>query len=235
MTISAPSVKQEDVLALGHVAAESVRASDVALAGDVPSEPDEPDAALRQRTCVGCRTHEESAALLRIAYLPQHDPFLIPDVAGKLGGRGLWLHPSAGCVRKALRGGFARALRREVNVSADAILEPLQTQLTRRIQGLLLAALRRRRATFGTDAVLEVLATCPVSLLLVAKDAAGRRNDVISRASERGVRVVEIFDQGALGRLTQREALNFVAVLEPQIGREIADASRWLAGLSEDG
>lgn len=232
MTLIAPSVKQDDALAHSHVAAESARASDAALGGDLPAELDRD---LRQRTCVGCRSQEDSAALLRIAYVPDHEPCLVPDLAGKLGGRGLWLHPRGGCVRKALRGGFARALRREVNLAADVIVEPMRTQLTRRIQGLLLAALRRRRATFGTDAVLEVLATCPVSLLLVAKDAAGRRNDVVSRASERGVRVVEIFDQGALGKLTQREALNFVAVLEPHIGREIADASRWLAGLSEDG
>ena len=241
MTAIAPSVKHDDALAAGpalaagQAAAESARASEPALGGDPLSEPQDEDVTLRQRTCVGCRSHEESSSLLRIAYLPQHEPCLVPDVTSKLGGRGLWLHPNADCVRKALRGGFSRALRREINLPADAIVEPLQTQLTRRIQGLLLAALRRRRATLGTDAVLEVLATCPVSLLLVAKDAAGRRNDVISRASERGVRVVEIFDQGTLGKLTQREALNFVAVLEPHIAREIADASRWLAGLSEDG
>jgi predicted RNA-binding protein YlxR (DUF448 family) len=188
-----------------------------------------------ERTCVGCRAHDESATLVRIALVPDHEPPLVPDLAGMLGGRGLWLHPRASCLHKAVRGGFARALRRAVTVTPESILEPLQTQLTRRIQGLLLAALRRRRATVGTDAVLEALATCPVGLLLVAKDAAGRRNDVISRASERRVRVVELFDQEALGRLTQRDVLSFIAVLEPQIAREIADASRWLAGLSEDG
>jgi predicted RNA-binding protein YlxR (DUF448 family) len=188
-----------------------------------------------ERTCVGCRTHDESSALLRIAHLPDHAPSLIPDLHAKLGGRGLWLHPSASCLHKAVRGGFARALRKAVVIAPEDLLGPLQTQLTRRIQGLLLAALRRRRATVGTDAVLEAIATCPVGLLLVAKDAAGRRKDVISRALERRVRVVELFDQEALGRLTQRDALSFIAVLEPQIAREIADASRWLAGLSEDG
>jgi predicted RNA-binding protein YlxR (DUF448 family) len=205
------------------------------VAGDGESSAPAGDEALRTRTCVGCRAHEDSEALLRIAYLPDHQPCLVPDLAGKLGGRGVWLHPRAGCLHKALRGGFSRALRRELAIEREAVLGPLQTQLTRRIQGLLLAALRRRRASYGTDAVLEVLATCPVSVLLVAKDAAGRRNDVISRASERRVRVIELFDQEALGRLVQRDALSFVAVLEPQIGREIADASRWLAGLSEDG
>jgi hypothetical protein len=74
-----------------------------------------------------------------------------------------------------------------------------------------------------------------VSLLLVAKDAAGRRNDVVSRASQRSVRVIELLDKETLGHLTQREALSFLAILEPNIAREVADTARWLAGLSEDG
>lgn len=188
-----------------------------------------------ERTCVGCRAHDESSVLIRLAHVPGHEPVLVPDLGGKLGGRGLWLHPRTACLDKALRGGFARALRAAVSVEREVLLSTLRTQLTRRIQGLLLAALRRRSFKLGTDSVLEALATCPVSLLLVAKDAAGRRNDIVARASERRVPVVELFDREVLGRLTQRDAVSFLAVLDNQIAREIADASRWLAGLSEDG
>jgi uncharacterized protein len=187
------------------------------------------------RTCVGCRNQDDTDALVRFAYVPDHEPPLVPDLLGKLGGRGLWMHARFTCLQKAARGGIARALRRELTVDSAQLTAALSSQLTRRIQGLLLAALRRRRAAVGTDAVCEALATCPVSLLLVAKDAAGRRNDVVSRASERRVRVVEFLDKEALGHLTQREALSFVAILEPNIAREVADTARWLAGLSEDG
>lgn len=187
------------------------------------------------RTCVGCRDQDDPDALVRFAYVPGHEPVLVPDLLSKLGGRGLWMHARSACLQKAARGGISRALRRELSVDARTLSVALQSQLTRRIQGLLLAALRRRRAAVGTDAVCEALATCPVSLLLVAKDAAGRRNDVVSRASERRVRVVELLDKEALGQLTQREALSFLAILEPNIAREVADTARWLAGLSEDG
>jgi predicted RNA-binding protein YlxR (DUF448 family) len=188
-----------------------------------------------QRTCVGCRNHDDADALVRFAYLPEHTPMLVPDLLGKLGGRGVWLHARFTCLQKASRGGIARALRREFSMAAGELRAGLQSQLTRRIQGLLLAALRRRRAAVGTDAVCEALATCPVSLLLVAKDAAGRRNDVVSRAAQRSVRVIELLDKETLGHLTQREALSFLAILEPNIAREVADTARWLAGLSEDG
>ena len=203
--------------------------------GDVGSVMEADAMAEGQRTCVGCRNPDDSDVLVRFVYLPDHEPALVPDLLGKLGGRGLWLHARSTCLQKAARGGIARALRRELAVDGAQLSAGLQSQLTRRIQGLLLAALRRRRAAVGTDAVCEALATCPVSLLLVAKDAAGRRNDVVSRASQRSVRVVELLDKETLGHLTQREALSFVAILEPSIAREVADAARWLAGLSEDG
>lgn len=190
---------------------------------------------LPERTCVGCRIHAERDELFRFTLVPGFEPPLVPDLAGRLGGRGAWVHPRKACLAKACRGGFARAFKQSLQIQANDLAEIAKGQLIRRIQGLLLAALRRRQVSVGTDAVLEALATCPVSLLLVAKDAAGRREDVVARASERRVQVTELFDKASLGRLTQRDELGFVAVLEPQIAREIADSARWLAGLSEDG
>ena len=87
----------------------------------------------------------------------------------------------------------------------------------------------------GSPAPWQGSAPCRVSILLVAKDAAGRRNELVARASERRVEIVELFDKAALGRLSGRQELGFVAVLEPRIAHEISDSARWLAGLSEDG
>jgi predicted RNA-binding protein YlxR (DUF448 family) len=199
------------------------------------SENDEVAEGRPERTCAGCRAQAESSQLIRFAFVPGHEPPLVPDLQGRLGGRGVWVHAQKPCLIKATRGGFARSLKQGVKVQTDELLQLMQGQVERRIQGLLLAALRRREVAVGTDAVMQTLATCPVRLLLVAKDAAGRRNDVVARASERRVRVLELFDKESLGRLTQRESLSFVAVLESQIAAEIVESARWLAGLSEDG
>jgi len=203
-----------------------------------PNEPETEVAAedgRPERTCAGCRAHADSAELVRFAFVAGHEPPLVPDLQGRLGGRGVWVHARKSCLDKAVRGGFARSLKQAVKVQTAELLQLVQGQVERRIQGLVLAALRRRQVAVGTDAVMQSLAACPVSLLLVAKDAAGRRSDVVARASERRVRVIELFDKESLGRLTQRETLSFVAVLEPQIAHEIVDSARWLAGLSEDG
>lgn len=201
-----------------------------------------------ERSCAGCRTRDTNAALLRIAHFPDADgPVLVPDLSHRLGGRGAWVHPRKACVASALRGGFARALKCSVRVDAAELLAPARMQLARRIEGLLAAARRRGWLAQGTDAVLAALgygspargrpstAPCRVSLLLVAKDAAGRRNELVTRASEWRVEVVELFDKAELGRLSGKQELGFVAVLEPRIAREVADSARWLAGLSEDG
>jgi hypothetical protein len=49
------------------------------------------------------------------------------------------------------------------------------------------------------------------------------------------VPTVELGDKAWLGRISAKETLGVLAILEPQIAREIATKARWLAGLSEDG
>ena len=61
------------------------------------------------RTCVGCRIPDVRSALLRVV---ARDGALAVDRAGRLGGRGAYLHVSDACVAAfARRGGFVRSLR----------------------------------------------------------------------------------------------------------------------------
>ena len=195
---------------------------------------DEHDAA-PERTCVGCRAHAERGELMRFVHVPEHAPPLVPDFANRLPGRGVWVHPRAACLKQSARGGFSRALRQRVDVGFADVSALARAQIERRIRGLLLAAQRRRAIALGTDAVRLAVAACATHLLLVAKDAAGRRAELVTLASERSVPVIELASKDELGHLTGKETLGFIAVLDSQIAREIADSARWLAGLSEDG
>ncbi|MEN9989956.1 MAG: hypothetical protein RL508_935 [Actinomycetota bacterium] len=59
------------------------------------------------RTCVGCR--QRASNLLRIVLDGQE---LVPDLGGKLPGRGARLHTSTACLKLAIdRKAFSRALR----------------------------------------------------------------------------------------------------------------------------
>jgi len=63
-----------------------------------------------QRTCIGCGTHANRAALVRIVRSPDGSIHL--DQTATLPGRGAWIHPDAGCIQKArARRGLARSFR----------------------------------------------------------------------------------------------------------------------------
>ncbi|NLJ53622.1 MAG: YlxR family protein [Intrasporangiaceae bacterium] len=86
------------------------------------------------RTCVGCRRTDSRSALLRVR--AQQDDSgtirIVPDVRGRLGGRGAWLHPRDDCIEQAVRRrAFARALR----LKAPVELEPLHQYLSTRRTG----------------------------------------------------------------------------------------------------
>jgi len=193
------------------------------------------DTSAPERTCAGCREHDLRGALLRFAHVPGHEPAVVPDFAQKLGGRGIWVHARGACLKRATRGGFARSLKMQVDVDFVTLSEQTRAQIERRVQGLLLAAQRRRQLALGTDATRLAVAACTAHLLLVAKDAAGRRDDIVALATERSVQVIELSTKDELGHLTGKDSVALLAVLDQRIAREIADAARWLAGLSEDG
>ncbi|GGT31201.1 YlxR family protein [Nonomuraea spiralis] len=62
-----------------------------------------------QRTCVGCRVRTAKSELLRLVLIEDH---LVPDLRGRLSGRGASLHPSLSCLELAeRRRAFPRAFR----------------------------------------------------------------------------------------------------------------------------
>ncbi|HEY0539325.1 MAG TPA: YlxR family protein [Actinoallomurus sp.] len=66
--------------------------------------------ALPRRTCVGCRICEAKSDLLRLVVV---EDSIVPDLRGRLPGRGASLHPDLACLELAeRRRAFPRAFRR---------------------------------------------------------------------------------------------------------------------------
>ncbi|MGI5269888.1 YlxR family protein [Nonomuraea sp. CA-218870] len=62
-----------------------------------------------QRTCVGCRVRTDKSELLRLVLVEDQ---VVPDLRGRLPGRGASLHPSMSCLELAeRRRAFSRAFR----------------------------------------------------------------------------------------------------------------------------
>lgn len=76
--------------------------------------------------CVGCRKRELAVELLRVVAVSTGNGSyaVIVDIAGKLPGRGAWLHPAAQCVQQAVRRrAFTRALRIAGTPETSAVVE----------------------------------------------------------------------------------------------------------------
>jgi uncharacterized protein len=76
------------------------------------------------RTCIGCGARADQGELVRLRIVGER---VVID-RRREGGRGAWLHPSAGCLEKAARRrAFGRAFR---GAAAGADLAELRVGLT---------------------------------------------------------------------------------------------------------
>ncbi|HJL20380.1 MAG TPA: DUF448 domain-containing protein [Sandaracinaceae bacterium LLY-WYZ-13_1] len=186
------------------------------------------------RTCVGCREEDGRDDLLRFV-VRDEAPRLVPDVRRRLPGRGVSVHPTRACMERAVaKGGFARALRGKVDATAAELCEMARLQYERRLEGLVAAALRNGSVAVGTDAVRAALSDARVRLLVVAADAAGRREELSAHAERLGHRCVVFGTKAKLGGLFGRAEVGVLAILDEGIAREVAQAATRAMQLAEE-
>jgi uncharacterized protein len=161
-------------------------------------------------------------------------PFVAPDATAKLGGRGTWVCARRACVRAAVRkGGFARAAGRKVDVDPDALSTMFAQQLRRRVEGLLSSASRSRRVAVGTDAAALSIGR-GAKLLVVAEDAAGRRDELEDAARRAGLHHRVFGTKSSLGPLFGRSEVGVLSILDEGIAAELERAVEQVSALSED-
>ncbi len=186
-----------------------------------------------ERTCAGCREQDASSALLRFA-VRDEAPRLVPDPRRRLPGRGVSVHPRRDCLVRAVRGGgFARSLRGKVAVDLDELCALIASQYATRVEGLLMAALRKRAVAIGADAARAALRDGSARGLVLARDAAGRRDELARMALESGLPVIEHGAKSELGRLTRGDELGVLAILDERIASELATVASRAKDISE--
>lgn len=125
--------------------------------------------------------------LIRFAVAP--DGTIVPDLAEKLPGRGLWLSADADCIATAIaKKLFGRAAGQAVTVPAT-LWADTATLLQARVQNLLGLAKKAGALVTGADAVREAAGKGKLSYILIGADAsaagaadlAGRRATPVLR------------------------------------------------------
>jgi predicted RNA-binding protein YlxR (DUF448 family) len=176
----------------------------------------------RERTCIVTRQALPEERLIRFVASP--DGVVVPDLARKLPGRGLWVEAQRGVVEQAARkGAFARAAKAQLKAPPD-LADQVERLLTARLlQGLGLAR-RAGELTWGFEKVGAQVSAGRVAWLIEAADGArdGRRKlEQIAARNPQPPRLIGVFSSAELGLALGLENVIHLAFLA---GR---GAERW--------
>ena len=192
------------------------------------------DDELRQgpnRRCIATGAVMAKQNLLRFVVGP--DNMVVPDVDGRLPGRGIWLTPRRAVVKTAVsKRLFAPAARRAVNVPED-MAERIEKLLARRCLDALALARRAAQAVCGFEKVKAELKAGKVAVLVEASDAAADGRDKL-KALAPGVAVVDVFDAAELGAVFGRDHAVHVCVAPGGLARRLTAEAALLAGFRQD-
>ncbi len=191
-----------------------------------PSLTDEPETGPTRR-CVLSGARQAKEAMIRFVVGP--DGQVVPDLAARLPGRGMWLSAQGSVLEdRRLGQAFARAAKARVTVPGD--LRPrVVAGLERRVAELLGLARRAGQAVAGFVVAREWVASGRAGLVVEARDGApdGRRK-LLSGAA---VPVVAPLTAAELGAVFARDHVVHVAIAPGRLARTIATESERLAGV----
>ena len=178
-------------------------------------------AARERRDIVSGQVMDE-AALVRFVAGP--GGLVVPDLARKLPGRGLWVAADRASVEAAVKkGAFSRAAKAKLAASAD-LAEQVETLLRRRLLDGLGLAKRAGELISGFEKVASTLNAGKAAWLIEASDGAadGRRKILnVARKSPKPPQLCGLFDAEEVGLALGAENVIHTAFLA---GR---GADRW--------
>ena len=179
------------------------------------------------RTCIA--TGDQAAPERMIRFVVGPDGDVVPDLARRLPGRGMWVQANRAALERAVaRKLFSKAARAAVK-AADDLPERVERLLLERALADLGRARRAGRAVAGFVKVEQMIGRGRAGLLVVASEADG---DGLGKLGASGLPIARLGDAGSLGRLFGREQTIYVAVARDDaggafIGRIEAGAARW--------
>lgn len=131
------------------------------------------------RLCAATRVARSPDDLIRFVAAP--DGSVVPDLARKLPGRGVWVTADRATVAQAVKSkAFARSLKRQVSVAAD-LPDVVERLLMKRLQDALGLANKAGCVLFGFGQIDDALVKGDVVALFHGHDAASGGADKLDR------------------------------------------------------
>lgn len=134
---------------------------------------DDPD-----RKCIATGEVQPKFGLIRFVAGP--DGQVVPDILGKLPGRGVYVAAERAALEKAVsKKLFARGLKTQTQVQAD-LVDEVERQLVRRVIDLISLARKSGAAVAGYEKVKDWLSKEEAEILIQAADGSGRGKSKLS-------------------------------------------------------
>ena len=183
-----------------------------------------------ERRCIVTREAQPRRGLIRFVAGP--DDVVVPDLAGRLPGRGMWVSADAAALgQAAAKGHFARAAKRPVRAPAD-LAERVEALLAARVVDLVALARKAGQAVAGFEKVKAALASGEAALLLQAVDGSSRERARL-RPPEGENSLVSCLFAHELGVAFARDRVIHAAVLAGGLSDRIRDEALRLSGIRD--
>ncbi|MEM9343198.1 MAG: RNA-binding protein [Pseudomonadota bacterium] len=185
-----------------------------------------------ERRCIASGVSGPTTGLIRFVVGP--DDAVVPDLAQKLPGRGIWVAADRESLAKAAEQGlFSRAARAKVSVP-DGLVERVETGLLRRVTDLISMARKAGQGVAGYEKVKGWLEMGEAALLFQASDGSERGKTKL-RAPEGENTYFDVLTASELGLSFGRERVIHAALAAGGLADRIRDDVTRLSGVREHG
>jgi uncharacterized protein len=190
------------------------------------------DEAMRTRKCIVTGDLRDEQQLIRFAVGP--DGEVVPDIAAKLPGRGMWVTADSAILERAVaKNSFAKAAKAKVKASADLVAR-VERLIVRRMLDDLGLARRSGALVAGFDNVVRALESSrpPVVLVEASDGAADGRRKLRNLAAARGLALslVECLSAEEMSVALGRENVIHAALKSGQLAQRLIFEAGRLGG-----
>jgi uncharacterized protein len=180
-----------------------------------------------QRRCLVTREIKGQDQMIRFVLDPGGQ--VVPDLDGRLPGRGMWLSADRNVLNKAVAANlFARAARAPARPEPD-LAGQVERLLVSRALACLGLARRAGQVTMGFEQVRACLRLSAAGVLIAAADSSADGRGKLRRLAG-DLPVITAFSQAELGGALGREGLVHVAVAPGRLAQRLLYYIRRLAG-----
>lgn len=182
-----------------------------------------------ERKCIATGDTQPKHGLVRFVVGP--DGTVVPDVLGKLPGRGMWVSADRAAINKAAsKGAFARSAKQKVKVP-EGLADEVEKQLARRVVDLISLARKSGDAVAGYEKVKDWLSKEVAEVLIQAIDGSGRGKSKLSTPHYGSY--IGWLSQNELGLAFGRQTVIHGALASGGLTKRVVEEAQRLKGVRE--